>query len=478
MSVIQYKGARYVPKFADPHNWNIDLEYEPLTIVLHAGDSYTSKKKVPAGIDIYNDEYWALTGCFDGQIIELKRRDKENAENISKEITDRKEAVAKEVSERKEAIEKEASERKAADSKLATDIKNEETSRKSEDASLDKKITDLDAYVKKPESVVVFGDSFSASGEWISKITDPRFSIKSYAVNGAAFWKKSTSNWTTIQTQITQERVQNADTVIIYGGVNDWNNEQATSTNTANAIRTCVKLVNTYNPKAKVLLCFGNCGYAQQTQYNGFLQWYQDVLWTLRTNGVKYVDNVCYWHFAVSSAFSSDRLHPNDFGYSIIANFMHQLLEGTYCGVHRSFSTTHLEDPAPEMLSPRTNVYFNLSFDNGIIAANCVTNQTIKLDPQQSGDVSASLGTFIQNGDDLMFSLQFGGNGASAYCNTCRSPITHADVSNTKIGIGDFVFDAGTRTIKLHFMGDHDVTNWTYPVGIGFNWTFQPVVFK
>lgn len=68
MAVTQYVGARYVPVFADPLDWSNTREYEPLTIVLHNSNSYTSRQAVPTGIDISNEDYWALTGNFNAQI--------------------------------------------------------------------------------------------------------------------------------------------------------------------------------------------------------------------------------------------------------------------------------------------------------------------------------------------------------------------------------------------------------------------------
>ena len=68
MANRQYVGARYVPKFADPVEWNGALSYEALTIVTHLGNSFTSKKPVPAGIDIGNTEYWVNTGNYNEQL--------------------------------------------------------------------------------------------------------------------------------------------------------------------------------------------------------------------------------------------------------------------------------------------------------------------------------------------------------------------------------------------------------------------------
>lgn len=67
MANLQYVGARYVPKFATPYEWDINATYEPLTIVGYQGSSYTSKQTVPAGTQISNETYWALTASPSGQ---------------------------------------------------------------------------------------------------------------------------------------------------------------------------------------------------------------------------------------------------------------------------------------------------------------------------------------------------------------------------------------------------------------------------
>lgn len=80
--VRQYIGARYVPLFAKPAEWENTRTYEPLTIVLHEGNSYTSRQYVPTGIDIGNNEYWALTGNYNAQI-ESYRKDTAHALSLA-----------------------------------------------------------------------------------------------------------------------------------------------------------------------------------------------------------------------------------------------------------------------------------------------------------------------------------------------------------------------------------------------------------
>ena len=72
MSVREYIGARYVPIFGRKDEtsiaWDDSKPYEPLTIVLYQGNSYTSRQYVPAGIPITNEAFWALTGNYNAQV--------------------------------------------------------------------------------------------------------------------------------------------------------------------------------------------------------------------------------------------------------------------------------------------------------------------------------------------------------------------------------------------------------------------------
>lgn len=68
----QYIGARYVPLFGRKDEssieWDNTKPYEPLTIVLYQGDSYTSRTYVPTGIAITDTAYWANTGNYNAQV--------------------------------------------------------------------------------------------------------------------------------------------------------------------------------------------------------------------------------------------------------------------------------------------------------------------------------------------------------------------------------------------------------------------------
>ena len=79
MSVRNYVGARYVPKFADPVEWQANTSYEAMVIVTYNNASYTSKVPVPptVGNPAENSKYWALTGNYNAQV-EQYRQETEN----------------------------------------------------------------------------------------------------------------------------------------------------------------------------------------------------------------------------------------------------------------------------------------------------------------------------------------------------------------------------------------------------------------
>ena len=82
----QYIGARYVPIFGrkdeESIEWDNTGEYEPLTIVLYQGNSYTSRQFVPVGVEITNQEFWAITGNYNAQV-EMYRRETAAAREVA-----------------------------------------------------------------------------------------------------------------------------------------------------------------------------------------------------------------------------------------------------------------------------------------------------------------------------------------------------------------------------------------------------------
>lgn len=68
-----YVGARYVPTIEG--KWDINKEYEPLSIVVDENNnSFTSKKYVPIGILLNDINFWVMTGNYNAQIEEIVKR--------------------------------------------------------------------------------------------------------------------------------------------------------------------------------------------------------------------------------------------------------------------------------------------------------------------------------------------------------------------------------------------------------------------
>ena len=83
MAIRNYVGARYVPKFADPVEWQANTSYEAMVIVTYNNASYTSKVPVPptVGNPADNSNYWALTGNYNAQVEEYRKATAEAQEH-------------------------------------------------------------------------------------------------------------------------------------------------------------------------------------------------------------------------------------------------------------------------------------------------------------------------------------------------------------------------------------------------------------
>ena len=92
MAYREYIGSRYVPIFGrkneDSIQWDNTGTYEPLTIVLYQGNSYTSRQFVPAGIDITNGEYWAQTGIYNAQFEQYRQEVQQYDSRITQNADD------------------------------------------------------------------------------------------------------------------------------------------------------------------------------------------------------------------------------------------------------------------------------------------------------------------------------------------------------------------------------------------------------
>lgn len=99
-----YIGARYVPLIMG--SYDATQAYEPLSIVLYEGASYTSKQAVPAGVAPTQAEYWALTGNYNAQVEQYRTEVNE----YKQQVTDAVQTVEEELEAQTQAFEGKISE--------------------------------------------------------------------------------------------------------------------------------------------------------------------------------------------------------------------------------------------------------------------------------------------------------------------------------------------------------------------------------
>ena len=138
--------------FADPIEWNITTQYAPFTIVIKAdeGRSYISKKPVPAGITIHNENYWQLIGNITmdyearQQIADILVR----LASIDSEIVDINAAINNltgSINTVAGNLATEVSNRQSADSSLGSRIDTETAARINEDNTINARIDSITA---------------------------------------------------------------------------------------------------------------------------------------------------------------------------------------------------------------------------------------------------------------------------------------------------------------------------------------------
>lgn len=95
----EFVGGRIVPKHCGV--WNKNSKYEMLSIVYQpeTGNSYISRKSVPAGTDLSCEEYWALSAEFSAQVHQLGLDVDADVQQMHSDLAETKAAMSKELSD-------------------------------------------------------------------------------------------------------------------------------------------------------------------------------------------------------------------------------------------------------------------------------------------------------------------------------------------------------------------------------------------
>ena len=335
--VTQYVGARYVPLFAEPLEWDKTKAYEPLTIVLHQGNSYTSRQYVPVGVEIDNDSFWALTGNYNAQVEQYRQEVKPfdgritaNANAIEKESEDRATAVTAEKTRAEGAeqtlqanIDAEKTRAEGAEQTLQANIDAEKTRAEGAESALNLKKTVM----------LSFGDSFGdEQGEWPFKLA-AKFGLKcdSFNIGGDVWpWKKGLQN--AISKYDTDGKKSTIAFAVAYGGINQIVDKPLTD---ATVITEFIDSFNDAFPNVKLYIApMNNCS-PDNTNfpnvYRNALKSYNPLMNKLRKYDGNFIllSNSIWYNTGDLNPWKSDRLHPNEIGSNLIANNMAMAITGT-----------------------------------------------------------------------------------------------------------------------------------------------------
>lgn len=301
----QYIGARYVPKIATPYAWDINATYEPLTIVGYLGNSYTSKKTVPAGTQISNEEYWALTSMTSGDVEQLRQ-----------EVMD----LSGEVAGVDADIQK-------LNGQVST-INGEVQTLKTEVAQLENTVTDL---VSRKYWLVI-GDSYMGRGttplatliKQYAEI-DPNVTVNVIYAGGGGFTRTDSSAFNAQLNSWYSGNTDNAKRVtdiLVCGGAND----QLSVSTIVSSIRTFCSRARTLCPNAKVHIADMSLSYDPQYKnqiYNVFKFYKQGA----GECGAGFVENLAYtMHWR--PYLESDLVHPNNTGVLMLAQSIASYIGG------------------------------------------------------------------------------------------------------------------------------------------------------
>lgn len=311
-TVREYIGARYVPIFANPLEWDNTKTYEPLTIVTYQGNSYTSTQFVPTGITIDNTEFWALTGNYNAQI----------------------EAYRQEVANLSNSTEADFTEINTQLNSINTDINSINT----DIADINGELENLINSEVTNQKIIVIGDSFSKYPDNLTKSWVENFQVMrkeeviSLAVNGCGFLQAGSGGKSLpqqAQEAVTTYGNDNVSHIIVYGGVNDAYEKD----NIVNAIKGMVSTLQAGFPKTRLIFILGNAGVTGgNSRYNGWYECWESAYSEMYQQS--YTTNVTFdkgWNILrpyARIAFSSDDLHPNSFGAACIAQYINNLIEG------------------------------------------------------------------------------------------------------------------------------------------------------
>jgi len=356
-----YIGNRYVPIFADPIDWTASREYEPLTIVLHNGYSYTSKKMVPLNTDISNTEYWALTGNYNAQVEQYRQEVAAVAEDVT-ELQGDVDQIQTDVSGLSSSVSGLADDVAGAETDI-TALQGRVTAAEGNISTLNTSVGNLTTKVNNLDrsvnfgTIVMIGDSYlegySPDGNvngWGDRLagflgkTIGSTAYKYYKGGcgfGATVDSKNFNTLTNDAYTALAEQANSVGAVIYVGGANEPTNLSA-----ASVYNTLINAKSKFT-NAKIFYAYGSSA-LYQTPYNRaqVMTSYQQAFAAVGNNCFYLSDLTDLLRAEGASVYASDGLHLNNSGQAILATAVYNGMYGMKASASREthqFETCFLE---------------------------------------------------------------------------------------------------------------------------------------
>lgn len=329
----QYIGARYVPIFGrkgeDGIEWDDSAPYEPLTIVLYQGNSYTSRQYVPAGVAITDESYWAQTGNYNAQVEQYRQTVLGFDSRIS--------AVESVGTQLRNAIDE------VAGALPTDDFSSSETVKDYIDSA-------IGSIVQAQKYMIVVGDSWSNRDThyidngigWADIVAQKmNLSLVNKAISGRG-WLNGQSTNQDFLSQLISVETNNPDVnpndvayIIAFGGINDYNASigfDARYNEIIEAIRAFINYANAKYPNSKIIINPMQTPSPADNRFkwccvmNGWLSrgMATSRVARLSTVGLNALNKLNYW--------TEDNIHPsNGSGMSMLTSaIMNELYGGEF----------------------------------------------------------------------------------------------------------------------------------------------------
>lgn len=314
--VTQYVGARYVPLFAEPLEWDKTRAYEPLTIVLYQGNSFTSRQYVPVGVEIDNESFWANTGNYNAQVEQYRQEVK---------------AFDSRITTNAQAIDTEITRAKNAEQTLQTSIDTVKI--RAEEA-----VHNI-ANGKYNGTIVAFGDSITRGygttdlHSWAWYVANYfGADIKNYAVDGASFTINIPNQVDTAASDTTYNHSE-VKIILIGGGINDHEFDYV---QISSGIEKTINKVKAEFPNAKIYIvpCLSAAKFMNQIDQGDEKLIHIPAIYNVLTacmnlmgNGIAVMENAPLLAKGQPN-LANDNVHPNNQGARIIGASVYSWING------------------------------------------------------------------------------------------------------------------------------------------------------